>query len=203
MPEIYGWSEDNLSLTTQRDREMTPAATFDLFDRNSGYFTSTGAVTNGSIFFSIFVPRSSLTFTTMTIACANGGTDVGGTTRRAMGLFTVSGRSYTCVARTASDATIGNTANTLYARTLDTSGGFPSSYTINAGSTYAIGFFAYNTGGTYNGPSIVCGNSNQSIVSTLSPRTNDAITSQTDLPALNGSVTGTTNTPLRIWMRLS
>jgi hypothetical protein len=58
---------------------------------------------------------------------------------------TVTSPSITLVAQTASDTTIGNVANTIYSRTFSTAGGFPASYSLVAGSRYAVGFLLVGT----------------------------------------------------------
>jgi hypothetical protein len=58
------------------------------------------------------------------------------------------------VARTASDATLWTTASTAYTRALATTGGYPSTYELVAGTIYAVGCIAYNTGGTYGSPQL-------------------------------------------------
>ena len=56
------------------------------------------------------------------------------------GIYTRSGTTFTLVARTASDTTIFNTINTKYTRALDTTGGYPATYTLTAGQEYFISF---------------------------------------------------------------
>jgi hypothetical protein len=49
------------------------------------------------------------------------------------------------VARTASDTTLFNTANTKYTRALDTTGGYPATYAMTAGAEYFISLVQVGT----------------------------------------------------------
>jgi hypothetical protein len=54
------------------------------------------------------------------------------------GIYTRSGTTFTLVARTASDTSIFAVANTKYTRALNTTGGYPATYTMIAGNEYFI-----------------------------------------------------------------
>jgi len=54
------------------------------------------------------------------------------------GIYTRSGTTFTLVARTASDTTIFAATNTKYTRALDTTGGYPATYTMTAGAEYWV-----------------------------------------------------------------
>ena len=54
------------------------------------------------------------------------------------GIYTRSGSTFTLVARTDSDTTIFDTANTKYTRALSTTGGYPATYSLTAGAEYWI-----------------------------------------------------------------
>jgi len=54
------------------------------------------------------------------------------------GIYTRSGTTFTLVARTASDTTIFNALNTKFTRALDTTGGYPATYTMTRGTEYFI-----------------------------------------------------------------
>ena len=127
-----------------------------------------------------------------------GGTDTGGTTVRRMALFTVSGLSLTLVARTASDSTLWNTSNTLYTRALSTTGGYPSTYTLNAGTTYAFGMIAYNTGGTFGQPTVSSG---FTTTQTLQPYIALGLASQIEIPTT--ATTFATNQNNAVFARLT
>jgi hypothetical protein len=61
------------------------------------------------------------------------------------GIYTRSGTTFTLVARTASDTTIGNATNTRFTRALDTTGGYPATYNFVAGSEYWVSFIGVGT----------------------------------------------------------
>ena len=68
----------------------------------------------------------------------NGSGATGSPTTVRFGLYTRSGTTMTLVARTANDTNIFSAADTKYTRTLDTTGGYPASYTVNAGTDYWV-----------------------------------------------------------------
>lgn len=171
--------------SNRNNDEYRLANTYDILPRTAVQGART--MTNGVVYTLPFTPTESFTMTNFQTYCTSGGTDSGGTTIRRLGLFTVSGTTLTLVARTASDVTLWNTATTIYTRALSTVGGYPSTYTLNAGTTYAFGVIAYNTGGTFNSPAIAAGTSNTPL---FQPYTSLGFTGQTDLPA---SGTASTN----------
>jgi len=63
------------------------------------------------------------------------------------GIYTRSGTTFTLVARTASDTTIFNANNTKYTRALDTTGGYPATYTLTAGVEYFVSLIQVATTG--------------------------------------------------------
>jgi len=149
---------------------------------------ATRSLSNGVVYYALFTPAENFTMTNFSIYCTTAGTDVGGTSVRRMGLYTASGTNnttMTLVARTASDATLGNTVSTIYTRALNTTGGYPSTYSLTAGTTYAFAMMAYNTGGTFGIPSFA---GIQDQYPQLTPYRVLSTSSQTDLPA---SVTAT------------
>jgi hypothetical protein len=164
--------------SNRNNDEYRLANTYDILPRT--VIQGSRTLNNGIVYTTPFTPTESFTMTNFQTYCTSGGTDVGGTIIRRMGLFTVSGTTLTLVARTASDATLWNTTNTLYTRALSTTGGYPSTYTLNAGTTYAFGVIAYNTGGTFNIPNIAAGTS---FTAFFQPYTSLGFTGQTDLPA--------------------
>lgn len=153
------------------------ASTYDIIPRLS--VGSTRNLNNGVIYGTVFTPQENFTVNNIQSFTQTGGTDVGGTTVRRMGLFTLSGNTATLVARTDSDATLFSASNTLYTRALSTTGGYPSSYTLTAGTEYLFGVIAYNTGGAFNIPTIAAGNIT---TQTFTPAVNLGLTGQTDLP---------------------
>jgi len=154
-------------------------ATVETFPRQ--LTTSSIGIGNGVAKVTLFTVGEGITISQISAAVATGATDTGGTTVRRMGLFTVSGSTYTLVARTASDATLFNTSNSIATRSFDTTGGYPASYTLVAGTTYAVGLICYNTGGVFAGPSIISGGINNVLagltpIITVSPTLTDLAT---------------------------
>jgi hypothetical protein len=144
----------------------------------------------------LFTPGEGLNVSQIQTACLTGGTDTLGTTTRRMGLFTVSGSTYTLVARTASDSTLFTSSSTIYTRSLDTTGGYPANYTLVAGTTYAVGLVAYNTGGTFGAPTMIgCGVN--TILAGLTPVISVAPTI-TDLATFTSTNVGTTQVYFRM-----
>jgi hypothetical protein len=94
------------------------------------------------------------------------------------GIYTRSGTTFTLVARTASDTTIFNVANTRFTRALDTTGGYPATYDFVAGNEYWLAFIQV---GTTRGETLVAASmsvASQTATGTLSY----SQSSQTDLP---------------------
>ena len=168
--------------------EYRLANTLDTIPRVS--VSTTRSLQNGVIYTVLFTPLTDITVSNLSSYCTTGGPDTGGTSVRRMGLFTVSGTTHTLVARTASDATLWNTASTNYTRALSATGGFPTSYTLTAGTTYAFGCFAYNTGGTFGIAQIASG---VTFTNTYQPYMCLSLASQTDLPTAATSFSANIN----------
>lgn len=169
------------------------------WDISPRWASTTRSMANQTAYFTTFTPGRSFSATQITMIASTGGTDTGGTSTRRMGLYTVSGNVLTLVARTASDATLFNTTNTAYTKSFDTTGGYPSSYSVVAGTLYAIGAVCYNTGGIFGTPT-VAGIISTGAVGLVLPYFVDTST-QTDLPTsrtMAGSSAGSS-----IWARLS
>lgn len=155
----------------------------------------TGTPTSGTVYLTMFTPTWTTTVSSINVASSTIATTGGSTIR--FGIYTVSGNTATLVARTASDSTLFSTTNTLYTRTLDTTGGFPATYTLTAGTRYALGIIvvASTPGNLQMAWSSVPGT-----MSTLSPRITGAVASQTDLPA---SISSMTSSTISVWGRFS
>ena len=115
------------------------------------------------------------------------------------GLYTVTNgdllsASLTLVARSASTSVTTN-SDGLTTKTFDTTGGYPASYTLSAGSRYAIGIISYGA------PSIL-GNSlvTQGLLS-LAPYVSRIVSSQSDL-TLAASASSMTRSGQFYWARL-
>lgn len=136
--------------------EMQPSSGLDIYPRWALTGTRSWSGANGYLFVTLFVPTYAVTVSNITMTCTAAGTDSGGTTTRRMALFTYNEAtpSVTMVARTANDATL-FTSQANYTKALDTTGGFPATYTLNPGTTYGVGVVCYNTGGTFNFPTVL------------------------------------------------
>lgn len=191
MTPIRAWSEDNVSLTALRDRQYQPANGIDVPDRLN---TVTVIAANGSLRLTFMTPTRTLTVSNFNVVCVTGQSDTGGTTVRKVGLFTVNAAytQVTCVARSANDTALGSTSNTVYTKAFTSEAGYSSSYTLLAGTTYAVGFLFYNTGGTFAGPTLVGFNPGSGSVTlsnqNLLPMIVSAVSSQTDITSTPVSV---------------
>lgn len=154
------------------------------------------APASGVVFFAFFTPAATITVSSITMV--TGTTAGAGHTLARMGLYTFDETTATLVARTASDTTLFTAANTSYQRSFATAGGFPSSYTLTAGTRYGVAFLQV---GATTAPSFAARNVAIG-VGLLSPRTNAQTSGQTDLPtSVTTSVFGTSLT--NVYARLS
>jgi hypothetical protein len=97
--------------------------------------TATTQPASGTIAHNRIIPHRDFTVTNIAFACFTAATTQ---TLIRFGIYTRSGTTFTLVARTASDTTIFNAANTKFTRALDTTGGYPATYTMTAGAEYFI-----------------------------------------------------------------
>jgi hypothetical protein len=93
------------------------------------------SMTSGNIYFTFFTAPFDITISN--IFYHSGGTASSGLTLCRFGLYTFDGTTATLVARTNSDTTIFNATFTLNSRSLSTTGGYPSNYSLIAGQRYA------------------------------------------------------------------
>jgi hypothetical protein len=138
--------------------------------------------------FVYFTATQSVTVSQISMATSGGGS---GLTGARMGLYTVDNPAtgaITLVARTASDTTLFTAGGTLYTRSFNTAGSYPSSYNLVAGTRYALGVWVAGS----SMPSII-GSSVSQLVSILSPVVAASIGFLSDLPTSSTSVTTTTN----------
>lgn len=157
-----------------------PTATLDVYPRGEAS-SLTIAPASGSLFFTWFTPA--VTFTASAITMASGSTAASGLTLCRFGIYTYNETTATLVARTASDTTIFGTVNTSYQRSLNTTGGYPATYTLTAGTRYGIGVVIVGTT-----PPTLAGKALAVGVSSLTPKTNGTITGQSDLPTTATSI---------------
>lgn len=130
---------------------------------------------SGTVFFTFFTPFVSFTASSITIV--SGSVAASGLTLSRMGLYTFDENTATLVARCASDTSLFAATNTAYQRSLNTTGGYPSTYTLNAGTRYGIGVICVGTTiNAFSGRLGLIG------INGLTPRTNGSLGGQSDLP---------------------
>lgn len=168
------------------------AAGIDTFDR---YMAITLALVSGTVYLTTFTPTKTITVSQISMGTYTPAS--AGLTLARMGLYTFDETTFTLVARTASDTTLFNSINTVYTRVFDTTGGYPSSYTLQAGVRYALGVICVGTTMPEVASSLGL---NSTIISNLAPRMRQVQSGQTDLVTPITSFGPTTNIP---WGRLS
>jgi len=105
--------------------------------------TLSSSPSSGMIVHNKITPHKTITISN--IAMVTGATSAGVLTVARMGIYTRSGTTFTLVARTASDVTLFQGAATKYTRALDTTGGYPATYTMTAGTEYFISSIQIST----------------------------------------------------------
>ena len=139
---------------------------------------------SGQVVFVFFTPLVTTTVSQISMSVVS--TAASGLTLARMGLFTFNETTATLVARTASDTTLFTQTRTVYTRSFDSSGGFPATYTLTAGTRYGVGVIAVGTT-----MPLLSGTTPPFELATLSPRLSAARTGQSDLATI-GSL-GTTS----------
>jgi hypothetical protein len=97
--------------------------------------TATGGLSSGIVYHTRLIPHKDFTLSNISftsVAAASVPTLI------RFGIYTRSGTTFTLVARTASDTSIFAAANTKYTRALNTTGGYPATYTLTAGTEYWV-----------------------------------------------------------------
>jgi len=152
------------------------SSTIDVPDRYNVLHSYNGY--SGYITFSFFTPLETMTISQITMG--NSSIPAASCTAARMGLYTFDGTTATLVARTADDTTLFNSLYTSYTRSLSTTGGYPASYTLTAGTRYAFAYIvvAATMPTIYNAP---LGDNNAGVIGALSPRISGVRTGQTDL----------------------
>lgn len=149
---------------------------------------------SGTMWMTFCTPTITTTVSSITMVTGNT-TAAAGLTLARMGLYTFDGSTATLVARCASDTSLFAATATSYQRSFSTTGGYPSSYQLVAGTRYGVAILC--TGTTMpNLASRAVGIG----VSSLSPRMSGTLTGQTDLPT---SATITTGQQTQPFARLS
>lgn len=103
-------------------------------------FNSGNAITSARRYLTYFTALQTKSFSTLEMWTGSGAAS--GISAARLGLYVVAANGdCTLVAQTANDATIGVGATAQQARALNTTGGFPASYTVIQGQRYAASFF--------------------------------------------------------------
>jgi hypothetical protein len=167
----------------------------DVVDVSPRYGSTVGTPTSGTVYFTMFSPLWTKEISSISVSSATVATTGASLVR--FGLYSISGNTATLLAQTASDPTVFSSTSTLYTRTLSVSGGYPATYTLVAGTRYAIGVLviAATPGSIYTAYS-----SPPSTLSSLSPRITGSVALQTDLPITVASFNSST---LAAWGRFS
>jgi hypothetical protein len=198
-PVVYNAGTSTVSFDTDAYESTLVGSTnqsstvVDVFPRIGNF---TGNPSSDTTYFTFFTPRITQAVTSISVVSAS--TQTTGQSLVRFGLYTVDGSGVaTLVARTASDSTIFSAVNTVYTRVFNTTGGYPSSYTLTAGTRYAIGvvIVAATTGNVY-----TAFNAIPSALSTLSPRMTGLVSATSDLPTTASTYSTST---IGIWGRLS
>jgi hypothetical protein len=148
---------------------------------------------SGQVIFTFFTPLVTTTVSQISMSVVS--TAASGLTLARMGLFTFNESTATLVARTASDTTLFTATRTVYTRSFDSSsGGFPATYTLTAGTRYGVGVIAVGTT-----MPLLSGTTPPFEIATLAPRLSASRSGQSDL-----GTTGTFGTTSAIpYARLS
>ena len=150
------------------------------------------AIGSGSLVLAFFTAPYNMTCTRLTFV--TGGTATASLSLCRFALFTVNETVtdsvtattpvVTMVARTASDTTIGNATQTMFTRTFNTTGGYPASYDLVAGTRYAAGIIVVGTTtGTWQAGTVSTG-----AFMRLPPMVAGVISGLTDIPTAATSV---------------
>jgi hypothetical protein len=120
-----------------------------------------------------------------------------------MGVYSVnpSTQALSLVARTESDTTLFQSTNTVYTKTFNTTGGYPSTYSFVAGTRYAASVIL--VGQTTNAKLASSGSAGYSQIAGLSPKMVASVSSESDLgtTVTNANATASNNAPA--WVRFT
>jgi len=140
------------------------------------FATSSLTLATGTMRYVQFVPVQDITVSS--IAISSGSVASASVTLARFGIYAINGSSLQLVARTASDTTIFNTASTVYTRSLDTTGGYPATYTLTAGTRYYVGLIVVGTtAGSVANTTLLAAQ-----LAALSPALSYLLAAQSDLP---------------------
>jgi hypothetical protein len=147
------------------------------------------AITNGNVCVVFFTPLQTITVSQISMASGTS-TAASGLTFAQMGLYTYDETTATLVARCASDTTLFTAINTAYTRSFNTTGGFPATYTLQAGVRYGVAVLL--TGTTM---PVLSGKGVPAGMLGLTPKTAMTINGQTSLPASSTALQITSSHP--------
>jgi len=136
--------------------------------------TSQSAISQ-AVYYSRIIPHKTIAVSNIAFVCGANTTSI---TLVRFGIYTRSGSTMTLVARTASDTTIFATASTKYTRALDTTGGYPATYTMTAGAEYYIAVLQISSSSV----ALMAATARQNGANIATPAQSYSQTNQTDLP---------------------
>ena len=189
--------EPSLSTVTQasfRGYEHNSTTSLDIPTRTD--VNATTALTTNITYFSFFTATEALTVSN--ISFSSGSTPASGVSLVRFGLYTFDGTTATLVARTNNDSSRFTVANTIYTGALDSTGGFPTSYNLVAGTRYAVAVVVVAST-TPQLAAVNFGAASTAILN-LSPRVVGYAGSTSDLPATRDTFSGITHA---YWSRLT
>lgn len=165
---------------------------------NRELVNGTTSLSTNITYFSFFTPTEDMTVSN--ISFSSGSTVASGVTLCRFGLYTFNEGTTTAtlVARTNNDASRFTVGNTIYTGALDSTGGYPTSYTLTAGNRYAVAVVIVAS----SNPTLasVAGGSASTAILAASPRMAGFASATSDLPTTRTSFSGITH---RYWSRLS
>jgi hypothetical protein len=189
--------EPSLSTVTQasfRGYEHQSTTSLDIPNRTA--VNATTAVITNITYFSFFTATEALTVSN--ISFSSGSTPASGVSLVRFGLYTFNGTTATLVARTNNDASRFTVANTIYTGALDSTGGFPTSYNLVAGTRYAVAVVVVAS--TTPQLAAVSFGAASTAIMALSPRVVGFASATSDLPATRDAFSGITHA---YWSRLT
>jgi hypothetical protein len=163
-----------------------PSTAIETFPRSSLAFSGP-ALVSGQVMFGFFTPLVTTTVSQISMSVVS--TAASGLTLARMGLFAFDESTATLVARTASDTTLFTATRTVYTRVFNTTGGYPATYTLVAGTRYGVGVIAVGTT-----MPVLSGTTPPFEIATLAPKLSAARGSQSDLATV-GSLGTTSSVP--------
>lgn len=178
------WTDPLLGVANSANQD---AFAIDVYPRVGN---ASATLSSGTAYLTFFTPVRTVTVGSITVVSAN--TAASGTTLARLGLYTFDGTNAILVAQTNSDTTILSTTNTVFTRNFSTSGGFPTTYTLQQGARYALGIIWVGTtpGTVYTAFSAV-----PASIASLSPRITGTVALQSDLPASSNTFNASTIGP--------